>query len=69
MTDKINGHRELSKEQIDLINKIKTKGAELEEMIDDLYEISDTDKRALSVGRTQLQTALMWIVRSVAKPQ
>lgn len=64
----IKGYRELSQAEIDLMNKIKTKGAELGELIAELRGYSDLDQRWISVGATDLQTGLMALTRSVAKP-
>lgn len=64
---KINGYRELSQEDIDLMNEIKAKGAELEELVNKVRN-SGADPRWASIGATDLQTGLMALTRSVAKP-
>lgn len=65
---KIKGYRELSQTEIDLMNDIKTKGAELDELVAKLRYAKDTDKRWVSIGATDLQTGLMALTRAVAKP-
>lgn len=66
---KIKGYRELSQEEIDLMNEIKTKGVELGELVERLNSSEqDIDPRWLSIGRTNLQQGLMALTRSVAKP-
>lgn len=65
---KIKGYRELTQEEIDLMNEIKTKGAELGELVFKLREFADIDQRWVSIGATDLQTGLMALTRSVAKP-
>lgn len=65
----IKGYRELSQAEIDLMNEIKTKGAELGSLVDKLKAAADTDKRWVSIGATDLQTGLMALTRSVAKPE
>ena len=64
---KIKGYKELSQDQIDLMNEVKTKGAELDDLIRKLGA-EDSDKRWLSIGKTHLQQGLMALTRSVAKP-
>ena len=65
---KIKGYRELSQTEIDFMNEIKIKGAELGELITKLEALEESDKRWLSIGKTDLQKGLMSLTRSVAKP-
>lgn len=80
---KIKGYRELSQAEIDLMNEIKTKGQELEDLINKCRgvdvlvgktgdrehdEILDEASRWRSVAKTHLQQGLMALTRSVAKP-
>ena len=65
---KIKGYRDLSQEEIDLMNEIKIKGAELGSVIEKLEQLESTDKRWVSIGKTELQKGLMSLTRSVAKP-
>lgn len=64
----ISGYRELSQEEIDLINAIKQNGAATGDLVAAAERIEGVDQRALSIARTQLQTGFMWLVRAVAKP-
>ncbi len=65
----IKGYRELSAEEIALMNEIKTKGAELGELVQKLRDQTDhIDQRWVSVGATDLQTGLMALTRAVAQP-
>ena len=66
---KIKGYRELSQTEIDLMNKIKAKGAELGELVAELQATEGLDQRAIAIGKTELQTGTMWLVRGVAKPE
>ena len=66
---KIKGYRELSQEEIDLMNEIKTKGAELGELVQKLENSQETDKRWVEFGKTDLQKGLMCLTRSIAKPE
>lgn len=65
---KIKGYRELDQTEIDLMNKIKAKGAELGELVDELKSAESTNKRWVAIAATDLQTGLMALTRSVAKP-
>jgi len=76
---KIKGYRELSQEEIDLMNEVKAKGAELDALIGKLKanqnaiteEQGTPDGEAMrwiSIGKTHLQQGLMALTRAVAKP-
>lgn len=64
----IKGYRELSQEEIDLMNEIKAKGAELGELVAKLRVTPSLDQRWVSIGATDMQTGLMALTRSVAQP-
>jgi hypothetical protein len=64
----IKGYRELSQEEIDLMNEIKSRGAELGELVVKLRTQPGLDQRWISVGATDLQTGLMALTRGVAQP-
>lgn len=66
---KIKGYRELSQFEIDLMNEIKSKGAELGELVEKLRTTSGLDQRWISIGATDLQTGLMALTRGVAQPE
>jgi len=72
---KIKGYRDLSQAEIDLMNKIKEKAAEVGELCHELKaaEFAKTpeehpDPRWLSIGATDLQKGFMALTRSIAKP-
>ena len=76
---KIKGYRELSQEEIDLMNEIKAKGAEFEDLISRLHETQDAitaehgtgdaePRRWISIGKTHIQQGLLALTRAVAKP-
>lgn len=94
---KIKGYRELSREEIDLMNCIKAKGAELMSLqnqlqaklhfeferlkgaaeaegasagdVDELMRfISAEPERWATIGKTNIQTGVMALVRAVAQP-
>jgi hypothetical protein len=64
----IKGYRELSQEEIDAMNEIKAKGAELGEMVERLRSLDGLDQRWINIGATDLQRGLMALTRGVAKP-
>ena len=91
---KIAGYRELSQEEIDLMNRIKAKGGELLELQSELIQMliqqgrdkaadaaDNTDRHAelerfqaaepvrwAAIGKTDIQTGIMALVRAVAQP-
>ena len=65
---KIKGYRDLSQAEIDLMNKIKEKAAEVGELIEELEESPEIDKRWLAIAKTDLQKGFMAATRSIAKP-
>lgn len=64
----IKGYRDLSQVEIDLMNEIKTKGAELGTLVEKLRGTSGLDQRWVNIGATDLQTGLMALTRGVAQP-
>ncbi|WP_417536297.1 hypothetical protein [Methylophaga sp.] len=71
---KIKGYRDLTQDEIDLMNEIKVQGQELNELILKLEASHVTsgshaiDLRWVQIGKTDLQKGIMALVRSVAKP-
>ena len=64
----IKGYRELTQEEIDLMNEIKQQGVALGNLVNKLRASDGLDQRWLSIGATDLQTGLMALTRAVAKP-
>ena len=64
----IKGYRDLSQDEINLMNEVKAKGAELGELVERLRSQPTLDQRWISIGATDLQTGLMALVRGVAQP-
>ena len=72
---KIKGYRELNQAEIDLMNEIKEKAAEVGELCDKIACMSASgdvgqgpDIRWHAIGKTDLQKGFMGLVRSIAKP-
>lgn len=65
---KSTGCRQLNEAEAALMNEIKARGVELGELVDKLRKAEGIDQRWVSVGATDMQTGLMALTRSVAKP-
>jgi hypothetical protein len=50
------------------MNEIKSKGAELGELVAKLRATSGLDERWVGIGETRLQMGLMALTRAVAQP-
>lgn len=66
---KITGYRDLTQEEIDLMNEIKAKGGELGVLVAKLRSLPSIDQRWISIGVTDLQTGIMALIRGVTKPE
>lgn len=66
---KIKGYRELSQEEIDLMNAVKEAGASLGDLIDKLEQSGRLDARWLAIAKTDLQKGFMSLTRSIAQPE
>ena len=64
----ITGYRELSPEEIALMNRVKAKAEEVGALISELQQAGGLDQRGVAIARTELQTGFMWAVRSIAQP-
>lgn len=65
---KIKGYRELNEEEIERMNEIKQKSAEVGELIEKLHDTS-SDQRWVAIGATNLQQGFMALTRAIAKPE
>ena len=65
---KIKGYRDLSQEEIDLMNEGKALAEKCGEFIAKLEADTTTDKRCAALGKTNLQQGFMWAIRAVAQP-
>ena len=64
----IKGYRELSQDEINLMNEIKVLGVELGTLVAKLRSTEGLDQRWVSIGATDLQTGLTALTCSVAQP-
>jgi hypothetical protein len=65
---KITGYRQLTDADAALINDIKAHGIALEFLLGRLAAAPGIDRRWVAIGKTDLQTGLMALVRAVAQP-
>jgi len=65
---KIKGYRDLSQEEIDMMNKCKELAEKCGDLVDELGSMPSNDVRWLKEGTMDLQKGFMSIIRSVAKP-
>lgn len=65
---KIKGYRELSQEEIDLMNAVKAKGEDLRELIDKLRGTNGIDQDWVTQSEYQLKQGVMALVRAIAQP-
>lgn len=65
---KITGYRDLTADEIALMNKIKEIGKGAAMLYHEVMSLPDTDKRCADIARTRLQDGFMWLVRAVARP-
>lgn len=65
---KIKGYRDLSQEEIDLMNEGKELSQKVGDFISKLEANGSVDKRWVAIGRTDLQKGFMAAIRSIARP-
>ena len=64
----IKGYRDLSAEEIALMNEVKAKAAEVGELMEKLRARRELDQRWISKGITDLQKGFMCVIRGIAQP-
>lgn len=67
-TGPITGYRDLSEDEIRIANELKELATLVGAKVDEVFNREDTDKRWAAIGRTDLQTGFMALIRSVLKP-
>lgn len=65
---KVKGYRQLTDAEIQLMNKVKAKGAEIGELVAELKDMDGLDQRWISTGATDIQKGLMAVTRGIAQP-
>lgn len=65
---KIKGYRDLSQEEIDLMNEGKALAEQVREYTEKVWAFDGTDRRWIAIGTTDMQKGFMAVIRSIAKP-
>lgn len=65
----IKGYRDLTQDEIDLMNEANALAEQCGALIEKLMAIESTDKRCVALGKTNLQQGFMWAIRGVTKPE
>lgn len=66
--EKIKGYRNLSQEEIDLMNEGKALAEQCRKYIEKLESEEGIDQRAVAIGKVNLQQGFMWAIRGIAQP-
>lgn len=66
--EKIKGYRDLSQEEIDLMNEAKELAEKCGILVKKLKEVKTNDQRWIATGATDLQKGFMCIIRGIAQP-
>jgi hypothetical protein len=66
---KIAGYRELTQEEIALMNEVKALEARFNHLIDKLRRIDTLDQRQVAIAQTDGESAFMRAVRAIARPE
>lgn len=66
--EKIAGYRDLTEDEIAMMNDIKRHGAQLEDLVECLRGVEEFDQRWVEEGTMDLQKGIMALVRAVAQP-
>ena len=64
----IKGYRDLSQEEIDLMNEAKSLAVQVGNLVAKIQGAPLTDKRWASIAQTDLQKGFMSLIRAVAQP-
>jgi len=64
----IQGYRDLSSEEIDLMNKAKEISGMVGDFVNTLQTRKEFDQRWISIGKTDLQKGFMSVIRGIARP-
>jgi hypothetical protein len=65
---KIKGYRDLSQEEINLMNEAKELSEKVGELVQKISDEPSTDNRWVNIGKTDLQKGFMSLIRGIAQP-
>ena len=66
---KITGYRDLTPDEIALMNEVKTLAAQCGVLVEKMTTAHPIDQRCVALAKNNLQTGFMWLTRSVARPE
>ena len=66
---KIKGYRDLSQDEIDLMNEGKELAEKVGEFVAKVKNAPNVDHRWIAIGQTNLQQGFMALIRSIARPE
>lgn len=66
---KISGYRELDQEEIDLMNAGKELERQCNAFLTDLSMTPEIDQRCVAIAKTNIETAFMYTIKSIARPE
>lgn len=64
--EKIKGYRDLSQDEIDLMNEGKVLAEQCGALIEKLETTDGVDKRSVALGKTNLRQGFMWVIRAAS---
>lgn len=64
----IKGYRDLSEQEITLMNQVKAEGERLRALIEELQSLGTIDQEWVLDGKRNLQVGIMFLVRAIARP-
>ena len=64
----IKGYRDLSAEEIALMNECKALAEKTGDLLEKLKHTANLDQRWISIGTTDLQKGFMSVIRGIAQP-
>lgn len=64
----IKGYRDLTAEEISLMNEAKVKAEEVGALVEKIASTPGIDRRWVATGKTDLQKGFMSLIRGIAQP-
>ena len=65
---KLNGQRQLTEEEVMLINEVKSVGNALGDLLGKLKQRGGLDQRHISIGTTDIEKGFAMVIKGIARP-
>ena len=65
---KIEGYRDLSVEEIAIMNKLKACEKDVLALVQEVHNTPGANARSAAIARTETQTGFIWLIRAIARP-